>query len=129
VLPPKIFLKSARVAHFDEENQEEARKLDSNLLEERHNIALANMQKYQESLKKYYNKSVIQRELNIGDLVLKKDMRTKDKHTFSSPWECPFIIVKIVAPGLMYWQKLMAVCYATHGIPISYASIIYNIFI
>jgi hypothetical protein len=128
VLPPEIFLESARVAHFDEENQEEARQLDSNLLEERRNIALANVQKYQESLKKYYNKSVIQRELNIGDLVL-KDMRTKDKHTFSSPWECPFIIVEIVAPRLMYWQKLMAVCYPIHGMPISYASIIYNIFI
>jgi hypothetical protein len=128
VLPPEIFLESARVAHFDEENQEEARQLDSNLLEERRNIALANVQKYQESLKKYYNKSVIQRELNIGDLVL-KDMRTKDKHTFSSPWECPFIIVEIVASRLMYWQKLMAVCYPIHGMPISYASIIYNIFI
>jgi hypothetical protein len=73
------------VAHFNEENQAEARELDSNLLEERHNTALANVQKYQESLKKYYNKSVVERELNIGDLVLKKDIRTKDKHKFSSP--------------------------------------------
>jgi hypothetical protein len=73
------------VAHFNEENQAEVRELDSNLLEERHNTALANVQKYQESLKKYYNKSVVQRELNIGDLVLKKDIRTKDKHKFSSP--------------------------------------------
>jgi hypothetical protein len=73
------------VAHFNKENQAEARELDSNLLEERHNTALANVQKYQESLKKYYNKSVVQRELNIRDLVLKKDIRTKDKHKFSSP--------------------------------------------
>jgi hypothetical protein len=29
---------------------------------------------------------VVQRELNIGDLVLKKDIRTKDKHKFSTPW-------------------------------------------
>jgi hypothetical protein len=85
VLPPEIFLESARVAHFDEENQEEARQLDSNLLEERHNKALVNVRKYHESLKKYYNKSVVQRELNIRDLVLKKDIRTKDKHKFSSP--------------------------------------------
>jgi hypothetical protein len=54
--------------------------------------------KYQESLKWYYNKSVIQRELNIRDLVLKKDIRTKEKHKFSSPWEGPFIIVDIAAP-------------------------------
>jgi hypothetical protein len=56
------------------------------------------VRKYQESLKKYYNKSVVQRELNIEDLVLKKDIRTEDKHKFSSPWEGPFIVVDIAAP-------------------------------
>jgi hypothetical protein len=30
--------------------------------------------------------------------VLKKDIRTKDKHKFSSPWEGPFIVVDIAAP-------------------------------
>jgi hypothetical protein len=98
VLPQEIFLESAWVAHFDEENQEEARQLNANLSEERRNTTLANVQKYQESLKMYYNKSVVYRELNIGDLVLKKDIHTKDKHKFSSPWEGPFIIVDVVAP-------------------------------
>jgi hypothetical protein len=60
---------------------------------------LANVQKYQESLKWYYNKSGIQRELNIGELVLKKDIHNKDKHKFSSPLEGLFIIVDISAPG------------------------------
>jgi hypothetical protein len=85
VLPPEIYLESARVAHFDSERQAEVRELDSILLEERRNLALINVQKYQESFKKYYNKSVVQRKLNIGDLVLKKDIRTRDKHKFSSP--------------------------------------------
>jgi hypothetical protein len=31
--------------------------------------------------------------------VLKKDIRTKDKHRFSSPWEGPFIEVDIAALG------------------------------
>jgi hypothetical protein len=31
--------------------------------------------------------------------VLKKDIHTKDKHNFLSPWEGPFIIVDIIAPG------------------------------
>jgi hypothetical protein len=52
VLSPEIYLESARVAHFDSE-------LDSILLEERHNMTLINVRKYQESLRKYYNKSVI----------------------------------------------------------------------
>jgi hypothetical protein len=85
VLSPEIYLKSIRVAHFNVEDQAEARKLDFNLLEERCNTTLANVRKYQETLKQYYNKSVIQRELNIGDLVLKKDIRTKNQHKFSSP--------------------------------------------
>jgi hypothetical protein len=85
VLSPEIYLESIRVAHFNVEDQAEARKLDFNLLEERCNTTLANVRKYQETLKQYYNKSVIQRELNIGDLVLKKDIRTKNQHKFSSP--------------------------------------------
>jgi hypothetical protein len=86
------------VAYFNDD-QAEVRKLDSNLLEEKRNTTLANVQKYQESLKRYYNKSVVSRELDIGDLVLKKDIHTKDKHKFSSSWEGPFIVVDIAAPG------------------------------
>jgi hypothetical protein len=85
VLPLEIFLESARVAQFNEADQDEARELDSNLLEEKCNKALAKVQKYQESLKWYYNKSVVPRQLEIGDLVLKKDIHTKDNHKFSSP--------------------------------------------
>jgi hypothetical protein len=51
VLPSEIYLESARVAHFNAEDQAEARKLHSNLLEERRNTRLANVWKYQESLK------------------------------------------------------------------------------
>jgi hypothetical protein len=84
VLPPEFYLESARVAYFNAEGQTEALELDANLLEERRNIVLSNVRKYQTSLKKYCNKSVVQRELNTEDLVLKKDIRTKDKHKFST---------------------------------------------
>jgi hypothetical protein len=76
VLPPEIYLQSVRVAHFDSEHQVEPREMDSILVEERCNAALINVRKYQEFLKKYYNKTVVPRELNIGDLVLKNDIRT-----------------------------------------------------
>jgi hypothetical protein len=42
-LPLEIYLESARVAHFDAEYQAEARELDSNMLEERHNTTLVNV--------------------------------------------------------------------------------------
>jgi hypothetical protein len=47
VFPPEIYLESARMAHFNEENQAEERELDSNLLEEKRNTTLANVRKYQ----------------------------------------------------------------------------------
>jgi hypothetical protein len=69
VLPPKIYRESVRVAHLNTKDQVEARKLDSDLLEERCNTALANVRKYQASLKRNYNQSVVPRELNIEDLM------------------------------------------------------------
>jgi hypothetical protein len=72
VLPAEIYLESARVAQFNKADQVEARELDANLLEEKRNKTLANVKKYQESLKRHYNKSVVPRQLKIGDLVLKR---------------------------------------------------------
>jgi hypothetical protein len=57
------------------------------------------VQKYREPLKRYYNKSVVSHQLEIGDLVLKKDICIKDKHKFSSPWEGSSIVVDIAATG------------------------------
>jgi hypothetical protein len=42
---------------------------------------------------------VVQWKLNIRNLVLKKDIRIRDKHKFSSLWEGPFIIVDVAALG------------------------------
>jgi transposase InsO family protein len=61
VLSPEIYLKSAKVAQFNEEDQDETRQLDANMLEERRNTTLSNVRKYQEALKKYYNKSGVKR--------------------------------------------------------------------
>jgi hypothetical protein len=59
VLPSEVYLKSARVAHFNPEDQAKARELDANQLEEMHNTVLSNVHKYQAALKKYYNKIVL----------------------------------------------------------------------
>jgi hypothetical protein len=43
VLPPEIFQESAQAAQFNEADQDEARELDSSLLEEKCNKALTNV--------------------------------------------------------------------------------------
>jgi hypothetical protein len=57
VLPQEIYLKLARVAHFNPKDQAEPRELDANLLEERRNTTLSNVCKYQAALKRYYKKT------------------------------------------------------------------------
>jgi hypothetical protein len=88
------------------QNTRQKLELYSILLEESHNTSLINVQKYQEPLKKYYNKSVVQWELNIGDLILKKNICTRDKHKFLLPWEGLFIIVDIAVPGAYVLAKV-----------------------
>jgi hypothetical protein len=64
------------------------------------------MQKYQESLKWYYNKSVVPCQLEIGDLMVKKDIRTKDNHKLSSHWKGAFIVVDIAKLGAYVLAKV-----------------------
>jgi hypothetical protein len=59
ILPPKIYLESAWVTQFNEVNQLKARELDVNLMEEKRNKTFVDVKKYQESLKRHYNKSVV----------------------------------------------------------------------
>jgi hypothetical protein len=99
ILPSEVHLGAARVTQFNEADQQEARELDTNLLEEECNLALANIYKYQESLWHHYNKGVVPQTLEVDGLVLKKDIRTIDKHKFS-PWEGPYIIVEITVLGV-----------------------------
>jgi hypothetical protein len=126
VFPPEIYLESVWVLYFNEENQTEARELDSNLLEEKCNTSLANVRMYQESMKRYYNKSIVPKELDIRDLVLKKDMCTKDKHKFLSPWEGPLIIVDIVARGM---PKLTAAYSPIREMSTSCVNIMLDVFV
>jgi hypothetical protein len=64
ILPPEIYLESARVTHFNAEDHAEIRELDTNLLEERRNTTLSIVHKYQASLKStttklWYRESLI----------------------------------------------------------------------
>jgi hypothetical protein len=86
------------MAQFSEVDQKEAREMNVDLLEEERNKDLTNVKKYEESLKHHYNKKVVLRALEVGDLMLKKDIRRTNKHKFSSLWEGSYIVVEIATP-------------------------------
>ena len=71
VIPTDIEFDSPRVTMYTEEEAEEARQDNVDLLEEGRLLALSRSSIYQQSLRRYYNRKVRPRSFQEGDLVLR----------------------------------------------------------
>ena len=74
VLPYEIFLPSLRVQldqEISESEHREALLVQLELLDERHLRAAEHVQVYQNLLSKFYQKKIIERKFEIGDMVVK----------------------------------------------------------
>ena len=92
VIPIKVEVTSTRWVAFSEERNDEKLRLNLDCLDEVRDKASSRMAKYQQKMAKYYNKSVKLRQLDIGDLVLRKvSAATKDpsQGKLESTWEGP----------------------------------------
>ena len=47
----------------------------------------------------YHERRIRERTLQVGDLVLRWVMSTKDKLKFLPPWEGPYSIAEVIRPG------------------------------
>ena len=52
--------------------------------------------RYQQTLRRYHERCIRERTLQVGDLVLRRVMLTKDKHKLSPPWEGPYNIAEVI---------------------------------
>ncbi|XP_073025054.1 uncharacterized protein [Primulina eburnea] len=71
VLPAEIGLESPRVVFYDEDN-DARRATDHDLLEEKRKAVSIHMEAYKNRIAQSYNRRVIQRNFQVGDLVLRK---------------------------------------------------------
>ena len=79
VIPVKVGVTSTRQAAFREEGNDEKLRLNLDCLDEVRDKASSRMVKYQQKMAEYYNKRVKLRQLDIGDLILRKvSAATKD---------------------------------------------------
>ena len=72
VIPTDIEFDSPRVTMYTEEDAEEARQDDVDLLEEGRLLALSRSSIYQQSLRRNYNRKVRPRPFQEGNLVLRQ---------------------------------------------------------
>ena len=72
VIPTEVRLTSYMVDNYDERRNDEAMRLQLNLVDEVRTAAEQRLARYQDLMTKHYNLKVKHRDFNIGDLVLRK---------------------------------------------------------
>jgi hypothetical protein len=104
-----IWIRSRTISRFDldipkieqykEGEAEQTQRLELDSTEEvRINTTLQSA-RYLQGLRCHYNKSTKQRSVQVGDLVLQRIQKTNGRHKLLSPWESPFIVIKVSRPG------------------------------
>ena len=102
VAPVEVGLKSPRIELANVEHNEEALRLNLDLLDEKREQVLRRTEDYQRKTTRYYNKKVKPRSYMPGDLVLKKILPARKNPAqgkLGPNWEDPYIISRVVRPG------------------------------
>ena len=110
VAPIEIGLKSLRIELASIEHNEEALRLNLDLLDEKRDQVLKRTEYYQRKKARYYDQKVKPKSYKTGDLVLKKLMpaRKYPTHGKLGPhWEGPYIVSCVVRPDNydFRWKK------------------------
>ena len=100
--PVEIGLKSPRIELASVEQNEEALRLNLDLLDEKREQVLQRTEDYQRKTARYYNQKVKPRSYKPGDLVLKKLLLARKNLTqgkLGPNWEGPYIVSHVVRSG------------------------------
>ena len=99
VAPVEVGVRSPRIEFASTEGNEEALRLNLDLLEEKREQALKHAEDYHRKITRYYDRRVKPRSYKPDDLVLKKLLpaRKYPTHGKMGPnWEGPYIISRVV---------------------------------
>ena len=102
VAPIEVGLKSPRIELETVEHNDEALRLNLDLLDEKREQVLRRTEDYQRKTARYYNQKVKPMSYMLGDLVLKKLLpaRKNPAHGKLGPnWEGLYIISRVIRPG------------------------------
>ena len=104
MLPSDLDHGAPRVKAFDRDRATEAQQDAVDLLEEAREMTVICPVRYQQTLRRYHERKIRGRILEVGDLVLWRTQSMKDKHKLSPPWEGPYTVAEVIRPGA-YWLK------------------------
>ena len=99
MLPSNLDHGAPRVKAFDHDRATEAQQDAVDLLEEARETTVIRSARYQQTLRRYHERKIRGRILEVGDLVLRRTQSTKEKHKLSPPWEGPYTVTEVIRPG------------------------------
>ncbi|XP_042415376.1 uncharacterized protein LOC122004577 [Zingiber officinale] len=103
VVPVEVGVESDRLQHYDEDNAER-RLLELDLADESRARAAIRLMAYRQRMKQNYNRRVIPRSFQVGDLVWKKVKSVGDITKLETPWVGPFKVVEKLRSGAYYLE-------------------------
>ena len=109
IIPMEVGLTSYRVQNYMEDKNEEAMRLQLDLVDEVRATAEQRLTQYQNLMSKHYNSNVRHRDFQIGDLVLQKVMgatRDPSQEKLGPNWEGPYRITSWQRKGTYHLETL-----------------------
>ena len=85
VLPSNLDHGAPRVKAFDHDQATEAQQDAVDLLEEGRETTVIHSTRYQQTLRRYHERKIRGRILEVRDLILRRTQSTKEKHKLSTP--------------------------------------------
>ena len=99
VLPTDLNYGAPRIKAYDEQGAKASHQDAMDQLDEARDITLLYSAKYQQALRRYHGRWVLDRAFNVGDLVLRLVQSNKDRHKLSPPKEGPYVVAEVLCPG------------------------------
>ena len=96
MLPFELDHDAQRVKAFDLDQAMEVQQDVVDPLEEARETTVIRSARYQQTLRRYHERKIRGRILEVGDLVLRSTQSTKEKHKLSPPWEGPYTVTEVI---------------------------------
>ena len=109
VILAEVGLTSYRVHNHDENKNDEAMRLQLDLVDEIITAAEQRIARYQDRMTKHYNSRVRHRDFQVGDLVLRKVMgsaRDLTQRKLGPNWEGPYRVTSWQRKGTYHLETL-----------------------
>ena len=109
VIPAEVGLTSYRVENYTEDRNEEAMRLQLDLLDEVRATTEQRLARYQNLMSKHYNSNVKRRDFQVGDLVLRRVMgaiKDPSRGKLGPNWEGPYRITSWQRKGTYHLETM-----------------------